>query len=685
MVQVAGICEACGKPVAKTGTMTQWVFRPTETCSCATTSVKGSDLRSCPVCGQLARSRHGTMTQWIFQQKSCNCLSTALDMRREIETKLEFPGDDAIEGNTYEWLGECGKGAFATVYKAKDRKLGRFVAIKVPHDRDAATDARFLREAKASSKLYHPNIVSVLDVGTLKTGRKYLVSEWIDGITLAQYLERHGTLKIDSATEIFCQVLDALSHAHRNEVIHRDIKPSNIMLGMSSSGGWSVKVIDFGSAKQVDKDGYTTKVDELACSPFYMSPEQVTDAVLDQRTDLYSFGCTLFETLTGRVPFQGQALSVVMRHQTDAPRTLRVASGGNEFPMYLEQLVARLLEKNPDSRFQTADEVKESLLSKKESPIDAPPTITGKNRKPAPWTVPAIVGASALFGVIAVCVFGSAGDKTKTLEQIATEEKKKKQKEEVTSLVAPSRIFGGRVKYTINNKHTETNLVNDDLSFLANKPVTFLGVQISAVGGTQMPLIGKMKTLSVLLMDMSTVSDAELKYIAPLRLRRLSIGSNPILGPGLKYINFERLESLNVSKTDLEESAFDLFPHSDLLGELHVSENKVSNAGLRKLIKKFPNLAILSLRKTGITDSVMLDISTLANLEHLSIERTDITDVGLKHLYGCKKLTRVDLKSSKVTSEGIADLKRHFPDIIVDEIERNNESAEILFSGPPNE
>lgn len=679
MVQATGVCQKCGKPVAKTGTMTQWVFRPSESCVCSGEKSEVRDLRSCPVCGQTTRSRSGTMTQWIFQFKSCNCLSTELETRREIDHESELLDADAIAGNPYEWLGESGSGAFATVYKAKDRKLGRFVAIKVPHDRDDRATANFIREAKSASQLYHPNIVSILDVGTLKTGRQYLISEWIEGITLAQYLQRHGTLKIDSATEVFCQVLDALSHAHRNGIIHRDIKPSNIMLGLSSSGGWSVKVIDFGSAKQIDKDGYTTKVDELACSPFYMSPEQVTDAVLDQRTDLYSVGCTLFEALTGRVPFPGQALSVVMRHQTEAPPTLKIASGGKEFPLYLEQLVARLLEKHPDSRFQTADAVKDALLSKKDLPTETTVSKSAARRR-APWIVPAVVVSAVLIvGGLAGLIWIS-GEKAKTIEKTATREEAIRQ-EVIANLSVPSRIFGGRVSYEINGRHTEAELSDDDLSFLENKPVTMLGVALTSVGDEQMPLIGRMRSLRTLLMDMTEVTDEGLKYLAPLRLTYLNVANNKIKGPGLKHINFERLANLDIAKCKFDDSILDLLPKSDALLSLSIADNKITDDGVRRIVQLFPKLQVLSLRSTSITDKGLTYAASLPNLRFFSIEHTAVSDAGIKHLYKLP-LVELNLSGTKITAKGVADLKKHFPGIVADKLEREKESATILLLQP---
>ena len=300
------------------------------------------------------------MTGWIFRSKHCVCVLTESPQTQQLTTE-DLPAEDLIEAEPFEWLAVAGQGGMGTVYKARDRKLDRLMAVKVMQlDEDPRAADAFLREAKAASKLHHPNIVTVADYGIMKDGRQFLAIEWIDGITLAHYIERHGCLSVEVAREIFIQILDGLSHAHKRNVIHRDIKPKNIMLSRTASGAWTVKLIDFGTAKDLTQEGFQTRAEDMACSPFYVSPERVDGLIVDHRSDLYSLGCTMFESLVGHPPFRGAAMPVVMMHMNETPPTLEEISG-KQFPLYMEQTIAKLLAKSPDDRFLDAEATKTAL------------------------------------------------------------------------------------------------------------------------------------------------------------------------------------------------------------------------------------------------------------------------------------------------------------------------------------
>lgn len=413
MPEVSLLCQKCGKPVDKSGSMTQWLFTKNKcVCTEETQLQEQRALKICPICGLRMRGREGSMTGWIFGSKACQCLDNEI-IERQITT-AGLPKQDLIGDEPFDWLGIAGEGGLGTVYKAKDLKLGRIVAVKVMQQdlEDPRAADTFMREARAASKLQHPNLVTISDFGMMKDGRYYLSLEWIDGITLAEYLERHGPLSVEAAVEIFGQILDGLSHAHNRDVIHRDIKPSNIMLGRTAFGGWMVKLIDFGTAKEERLDGFRTRAEDMVCSPFYVSPERVNGLFVDRRTDLYSLGCTLFEALTGRPPFRGEAVPVMMKHLNEAPPTLSEAANGKKFPESLEQIVAVLLAKNPDSRFATAEETRQALEDEliREGVYrlidEQAVTTAGRSGKPSRskalffWILPVVVFSAGLFAWI---------------------------------------------------------------------------------------------------------------------------------------------------------------------------------------------------------------------------------------------------------------------------------------------
>ncbi|MBX9952361.1 MAG: protein kinase [Candidatus Obscuribacterales bacterium] len=265
-----------------------------------------------------------------------------------------------------------GTGGMGSVFKVKHLVLDTYYALKYLHHKrgNDAIWRRFENEARAANRLDHPNLIRVHDSGLLPDGQPYFVMDLVNGSTLAQELTSRGTISLKQALKIFIQVGFALSYAHTNGVIHRDIKPSNIMIVKNVSGslGGTVKVVDFGIAKLTGKDEYNqqtlTRTGEIFGSPLYMSPEQCMGIAVDHRSDLYSLGCVMYEALTGAPPMVGDsALSTMMKHQSEAPLALRQASMGLEYPESIEYVVAKLLEKDPAKRYQSANLLTADLVA----------------------------------------------------------------------------------------------------------------------------------------------------------------------------------------------------------------------------------------------------------------------------------------------------------------------------------
>ena len=249
-----------------------------------------------------------------------------------------------------------GTGGMGSVFKVQHIHLQTFYALKCLNHKQGndAIWRRFENEARAANRLDHPNLIKVTDSGLLPDGQPYFVMDLVEGTTLHQELSRRGTLNLAQALKIFIQVGFALAYAHANGVIHRDIKPSNIMLVKGSAGslGGTVKVVDFGIAKLTGQDEFNqqtlTRTGEIFGSPLYMSPEQCMGVGVDHRSDLYSLGCVMYEALTGAPPVVGEnALTTMMKHQSETPLAMRQASLGLDFPESIEYVVAKLLEKDP--------------------------------------------------------------------------------------------------------------------------------------------------------------------------------------------------------------------------------------------------------------------------------------------------------------------------------------------------
>lgn len=251
----------------------------------------------------------------------------------------------------YEVLEKVGTGGMSDVYKAKDHRLNRMVAVKVLKQEfaeNATFVSKFRVEAQAAAGLMHPNIVNVYDVGEEK-GTYYIIMELVNGITLKRYVEKKGRLVPREAVTVAIQVAMGLAAAHRGHIIHRDIKPQNIII--STEG--KVKVTDFGIAKASTSNTITSNV---MGSVHYTSPEQARGGFSDEKSDVYSLGVTLFEMLTGHVPYEGETtVAIALQHiQEPFPSPREQVP---EVPYSVEQIVLKCCEKSPDRRYQTMDEL----------------------------------------------------------------------------------------------------------------------------------------------------------------------------------------------------------------------------------------------------------------------------------------------------------------------------------------
>lgn len=271
-------------------------------------------------------------------------------------------------GGSYVILDLVGVGGMGRVYRAEQRMLGRTVAIKVIHPHllsDEQSVARFYNEARAASRLNHPNSVSIIDFGRTDDGILYLAMEYLQGRDLARIMREDGPLPLLRVCDIAAAVLAALGEAHALGVVHRDLKPENVIIDRLRSGSDLVKVVDFGLAKLLGgasaDSGVTTP--GLVCgTPDYMSPEQGRGQPLDGRCDLYSVGVMLFELLTEELPFIADTpTNVVLRHIQDPIPDPREVAPQRRIPPELAELVERALAKSPDSRFQSAREMADAL------------------------------------------------------------------------------------------------------------------------------------------------------------------------------------------------------------------------------------------------------------------------------------------------------------------------------------
>ncbi|MGH2775554.1 MAG: protein kinase domain-containing protein [Actinomycetota bacterium] len=313
---------------------------------------------------------------------------------------------------------EIARGGMAIVFKARDDVLARPVAVKVLHSHLAEDEAfleRFRFEALAAARLAHPNIVSIYDTGAEQPDpggepRHYIVMEYCGGGSLAEHIVKEGALPPERAAVVGSSVCEALAYAHRSGVIHRDIKPANVLV--AESGG--LKVADFGIAKAAFTEGDVTTTGSILGTVTYLSPEQLKGEEPDQRSDIYSLGVTLYELLAGRAPFEEETqMAIAMKHLREEPPPLRSVKAG--IPRGLEGVVAKAMAKDPDERYQSAQEMRNALegqssatatavLRRPARSTERARTTVQRTRRPQREKQSRSMGPFLMLGIIAVVV-----------------------------------------------------------------------------------------------------------------------------------------------------------------------------------------------------------------------------------------------------------------------------------------
>jgi len=270
-----------------------------------------------------------------------------------------------IFSDQYRIISELGSGGMGRVFKAEHRLLKNVIALKILHRHltgESLSLKRFQIEAKSASKLRHENLVTVTDYGITPGNQPYLVMDYLEGESLAEFLNKHRRLSVSEFLEVFTQVARGLAHAHERGIVHRDLKPSNIMIERDANGRLKAKIIDFGIAKILAQPEvpaeHVTQTGAIFGSPLYMSPEQCSGGTIDERADIYSLGCVMFEALTGEVPIKGPStVETLYMHMRGTSASITTAFPELRISAVLTNVVSTAMAHDSANRYQNAGEL----------------------------------------------------------------------------------------------------------------------------------------------------------------------------------------------------------------------------------------------------------------------------------------------------------------------------------------
>jgi serine/threonine protein kinase len=530
-----------------------------------------------------------------------------------------------------------GSGGAGSVYQATDTALQKLVAIKVLHkSADQAAAVRFQREAKLAGSLCHENVLAVLDFGFTKANDPYIVLDFINGESLAARLDREGGIPTLEALRLFLQIAAGIAHAHRNNVVHRDIKPSNIMLvpkpnqvtkrvqgkqefstsefghtSLSIGSSSIVKIVDFGIAKGQSDEHSITKSGRSMGTPLYMSPEQIRGDNLDARTDIYSFGCVMFETLTGRPPFQSETmLETGTMHLFHEPPPLSDTENDQISPD-LENIIHKCMAKDPADRFESAEQIKfelileiQRILSDRATSHEQKELTPGESQHRKPLSI-------FKHPVTLLAVLLTAGAALVAFVLQPRED-----------IVQPAKT--------------------DNTHFMSFPPVTEKSAKIKSASADRV---------------VAETEDDLVKELAKTSNERLDLTGSVVSASALRKSNLSHVRTLTCRFVKIDPQLIDVFTKMASLEKLRLGGVEDFNYDALTGLNACPRLSELTIFRQALPESAFVVFSSL-NLTGLDLTGcSGITPKNLEHLKKLPKLSKLVLDQTDVTNEGLKSLE----------------------------
>ena len=595
------------------------------------------------------------------------------------------PGMQLV-GN-YEFIQFIGAGGMGVIYKARHPVLNRLVAIKMLHGHlvSDAINKRFQQEAEAVSSLDHRNIIHVHDFGVSEHNQPYMVMDFVEGKPLSDVLQ-NTVISLEAVINIIIQLTEGLQHAHDRGVLHRDLKPSNIMVTDYDCAVPEVKIVDFGIAKVLESEKTRmTQTGELIGTPQYMSPEQCRGGTLDARSDIYALGCVMLEAISGKALFAGHSMvSVIVDQMNTAPRTLRETRPDMNFPGQLEDVIAKMLAKDPADRYQSMSELTADLIDVQKVVAQQSASAWSKMRvlrlnKEQRNLFLLMLGSLATLGTVAVTSISFIkvvhdSQTTRITKAILS-----------NPLSGTGTIFDAKV--TERKRllpYIDMGKADDELlrTFFdvdtGIKRIELKGRRISSRG---MPYIALQKHAVSLHLEDTKVKDSDLTYVSEMpKLERLYLDNTDVGDVGLKHIaglsSLHKISLKGTSVTDAGVKSLQKLSLSEInLTGTRISGESVSTAaGFAKLKflalgafspKGSRNLAALAaakdlesldLRDNQITREDLADVAQIAGLKKLCLANSKIEDGAIQSLKPLKSLTDLDMSFTDMTAPMIAEI-----------------------------
>lgn len=584
----------------------------------------------------MKEGRSGSVTQWIFADHLCKCenpqpvkvkTSGTTFKSKAFEEQNDDPNEQPLDidetlfpTSRYKPLRLLGHGALGQVYLCRDLHLRKKVALKSLF---ALTDDRivsFQQEAKTASKLSHEKVIKVFDFGTSASGRPYMVMEYFPGRSLEEVIRDHGFLEQYDSCVIFQSICEALSHLHEHGIFHRDLKPSNILMLETETGEFDLRLIDFGLSKTNQDVQAKTNVQgrTVVGTPGYMSPDQASGLEYDARSEIYSLGCIMYESLAGQPPFSGESsLEVLNKHMRSDVLPLQELAP--DVSPELCAIIEKCLSKNPDERYQTATEVSEALANFERGLADV-------SSEPLPEShdyrieIPAqsfsvdlpkeskIANFGNLLGVaglIAVVGFGTV----------------------VYSILAEK----PRVRTSSTPSTFEQNLNFASKKYLAKSQ--------------RAKLIQRMKKSDVIKMDLrhACQDDDLLVLSGKTSLKEIDASDSDVSDRGIEHLsNVPNLQVLVLKNTKVK--TLKDISKLEKLKILRLDQTETNDESLKNL--KGLRLKDLSLVETRITDKGLDTLAALPTLENLHLPRNDIGPGAIAVAAKLPNLLSIDLRDT---------------------------------------